>query len=145
MVGNFFNAVQHEVISMSIHRSQENTHRLLATAIALAATLPALPARSEPTGGVVTAGAGTISRQGATTTITQSATPRMVIDWQSFSMSSAESIVFRQPGASAIALNRVTGAAPSQLMGSLSANGQVFILNPNGCSSAPARRSMCAA
>ena len=56
----------------------------------------------------------------------------MVIDWNSFSSAPGESIVFNQPSAAAIALNRVTGANPSQLMGNLSADGQVFIRNPNG-------------
>lgn len=110
------------------------TARALLTAASMAA---ALPAQGAPDGGVVTAGAGAISQQGATTTITQSSTQaqqpaRMVIDWNSFSSAAGESIVFNQPNAAAIALNRVTGASPSQLMGSLSANGQVFILNPNG-------------
>lgn len=117
---------------MNYSRRSDNTHCLLAAAIAFASTLPTLPARAAPTGGVVTAGTGAITQQGATTTVTQTASPRMVIDWKTFSTSSAESIVFRQPDPSAIALNRVTGASPSQLMGSLSANGQVFILNPNG-------------
>lgn len=117
---------------MRIRQVRKDTRRLFLTAIAMVATLPATLARSEPTGGVITAGAGTISRQGATTTITQLASPRMVVDWRTFSSSSGESIVFRQPDAAAIALNRVTGAGPSQLMGSLRANGQVFILNPNG-------------
>ncbi|EBV1275957.1 filamentous hemagglutinin, partial [Salmonella enterica subsp. enterica serovar Oranienburg] len=37
-----------------------------------------------------------------------------------------------QPDSSSVALNRVTGASGSQIMGTLKANGQVFILNPNG-------------
>lgn len=111
--------------------------RLLTTAIAMASVLPASLAQAAPAGGVVTAGAGTISQQGATTTINQSATQpqgpaRMVINWNSFTSAAGESIVFNQPNAAAIALNRVTGANPSQLMGNLTANGQVFILNPNG-------------
>ena len=40
--------------------------------------------------------------------------------------------MFNQPNAQAIALNRITGSSPSELLGSLTANGQVFILNPNG-------------
>lgn len=104
---------------------------LLAAALIAAGALSASPVHSAPTGGVVTAGAGAISQEGAATTIRQSAS-RMVIDWNSFSSAAGESVVFRQPDASSIALNRVIGASPSQLQGSLSANGQVFILNPNG-------------
>ena len=47
-------------------------------------------------------------------------------------MGKAEAVRFNQPGASAITLNRVTGTESSQILGNLSANGQVFILNPNG-------------
>nr|WP_314624151.1 YDG domain-containing protein [uncultured Noviherbaspirillum sp.] len=107
---------------------------LLTGAVALVA---ALPAQAAPAGGEIKAGAGSISQQGLTTSITQSPSQtqqpaRMVIDWNSFSSAAGESIVFNQPNAAAIALNRVTGADPSQLMGTLRATGQVFILNPNG-------------
>jgi filamentous hemagglutinin family protein len=55
-----------------------------------------------------------------------------VIDWTKLSTTSNEALVFNQPNAAAVALNRVTGSSPSTLLGSLSANGQVYILNPNG-------------
>ena len=113
--------------------------QMLATALSAAGALAALPVHSAPTDGIVITGAvtGAISQQGSTTTITQLATQpqqpaRMIINWKSFSSAAGESIVFNQPNASAIALNRITGASPSELLGSLTANGQVFILNPNG-------------
>lgn len=79
----------------------------------------------------VVAGAGNVATTGNVTTITQT-TQRLAIDWTSLSTRSNELIDFRQPNASAIALNRITGTSPSELLGSLTANGQVFILNPNG-------------
>ena len=105
--------------------------RLPVAALIAASTLFAPPVHSAPTGGVVTAGSGVISQEAATTTIRQS-TSRMVIDWNSFSSAAGEFVVFRQPDTSSIALNRITGASPTQLFGALRANGQVFILNPNG-------------
>ena len=84
-----------------------------------------------PTGGQISAGSGSIAQSGATTTITQ-ATPKLAINWHSFSTLPHEAVRFQQPSASAIALNRITGPEQSQLLGSLTANGQVFILNPNG-------------
>lgn len=84
-----------------------------------------------PAGGIVSAGTGAIVQSGTTTTINQ-ASQRLAIDWNTFSTAAGESVVFAQPNAQAIALNRVLGSSPSELLGSLSANGQVFILNPNG-------------
>ncbi|MDB5244072.1 MAG: filamentous hemagglutinin N-terminal protein [Spirosoma sp.] len=76
-------------------------------------------------------GSGTVATSGATTTINQTS-QRMAIDWTSLSTATTEALLFNQPNASAIALNRITGSSPSELLGSLTANGQVFILNPNG-------------
>jgi filamentous hemagglutinin family protein len=79
----------------------------------------------------ISAGTGTVSTSGAVTTINQ-ASQRLAIDWSRLSTTANEALVFRQPSTSSIALNRVTGSDASQLLGSLSANGQVFVLNPNG-------------
>ncbi len=79
----------------------------------------------------VVAGTGTVATAGNVTTINQ-ATQRLAIDWTSLSTRANEALVFNQPNASAIALNRIIGSSPSEMLGSLTANGQVFILNPNG-------------
>ncbi|MES2945977.1 MAG: filamentous hemagglutinin N-terminal domain-containing protein, partial [Pseudomonadota bacterium] len=88
-------------------------------------------AHAGPEGGTVVGGTASITQSGANTTINQSS-QRTAIDWNSFSTAGHESIVFNQPNAQAVALNRITGSSPSELLGSLTANGQVFILNPNG-------------
>ncbi|WP_411883176.1 YDG domain-containing protein [Polaromonas sp. YR568] len=79
----------------------------------------------------VVSGAGTVATSGQITTINQ-ATQKLAIDWTSLSTRANEALVFNQPNAQAIALNRITGSSPSELLGSLTANGQIFILNPNG-------------
>lgn len=84
-----------------------------------------------PTGGIVSSGTATISATGTTTTINQS-TAKAAIDWSSFSTNNNEIVNFVQPSTSAITLNRVTGNSISTLNGQLNANGQVFIINPNG-------------
>lgn len=101
--------------------------KLIAAALALASPL----ALAAPTGGQVSAGSGVIAQAGVTTTITQS-TQNLAINWQSFDIAANEAVHFNQPNASAIALNRVVGQNPSSILGSLTANGQVFVLNPNG-------------
>jgi filamentous hemagglutinin family protein len=84
-----------------------------------------------PQGGQLVAGNATIQQSGAITTINQS-TAKAAIDWNSFSIGKGESVRFKQPTSSSITLNRVTGLESRQILGNLSANGQVFILNPNG-------------
>jgi filamentous hemagglutinin family protein len=84
-----------------------------------------------PTGGVTSAGVASISSDAGSTTITQS-TQNAAINWQSFSIGQSEAVHFVQPNSSSVALNRVLGADPSNLLGSLSANGKVFLVNPNG-------------
>ncbi|GJH17719.1 filamentous hemagglutinin N-terminal domain-containing protein [Caballeronia novacaledonica] len=86
---------------------------------------------AEPTGARVVGGSGSVTSAGPNTTIQQNS-GRLAIDWNSFSTRPGESVTFNQPGANAIALNRVVGPRPSALFGKLDANGQVFIVNPNG-------------
>ena len=84
-----------------------------------------------PVGGVVTAGGASISSGPGSMTVTQS-TPNAAINWQSFNIGQAEGVRFVQPTSNSVALNRVMAADPSSIMGSLSANGKVFLVNPNG-------------
>jgi len=104
-----------------------SVRKLVAAALALMAPL----AYAAPGGGQITAGTGAIAQTGVSTTITQQS-QHLAIDWQSFGIAANEAVRFNQPNAAAIALNRVLGQDPSQIFGSLGANGQVFILNPNG-------------
>ena len=88
-------------------------------------------AASLPTGGQIVAGSGSISQSGNTLTVTQG-TGQMAANWQSFSIGQGNTVNFVQPSASAVALNRVLGADVSVIQGALNANGQVFLINPNG-------------
>ena len=102
------------------------------SAIALAiAGLFSQAAVAGPQGGTVQAGAASIATTGATTTINQSS-PRAVIDWSSFSIGAGETVRYNQPNAQAATLNRVTGNQVSSLQGALTANGGVWLINPNG-------------
>ncbi|QVX14647.1 filamentous hemagglutinin N-terminal domain-containing protein [Pseudomonas congelans] len=104
------------------------TLQLLAAAILFASSGGAY---ALPVGGAVSAGSATIGSGGGTTTITQSS-QNAAINWQSFNIGTGESVNFVQPNGSATALNRVLGADPSSILGSLNANGKVFLVNPNG-------------
>jgi filamentous hemagglutinin family protein len=88
-------------------------------------------AYAQPVGGVVSAGSATIGGAPGSMTITQT-TPNVAINWQSFGIKAGESVQFVQPASSSVALNRVVGADPSGIFGSLTSNGKVFLVNPNG-------------
>ncbi len=59
---------------------------------------------------------------------------RQVYSWQSFDIGPQNSVEFRQPSSSSVALNRVLDPAQrmSVIEGALRANGQVYLINRNG-------------
>ncbi|TBU95981.1 hypothetical protein DNJ95_07955, partial [Stutzerimonas kirkiae] len=91
----------------------------------------ALDAGALPSGGKVIAGQADIGQSGTSLTVNQGS-DRAIIDWQSFDIGKDASVRFNQPGAHAAALNRVTGGSRSQILGNLSANGQVYLVNGAG-------------
>ncbi|EKS2394407.1 filamentous hemagglutinin N-terminal domain-containing protein, partial [Salmonella enterica] len=84
-----------------------------------------------PVGGQVVAGQGSISTSGNQMTIHQG-THGLVTRWHSFDIGQNHTVQFVQPDSSAVALNRVTGGHESQILGTLTANGQVMLVNPAG-------------
>lgn len=84
-----------------------------------------------PSGGQVVSGQANLASQNKTLTITQAGN-KLAIDWQSFAIGQGNTVKFVQPSASSVAMNRVLGADVSVIQGALQANGQVFLLNPNG-------------
>ena len=64
-------------------------------------------------------------------TITQKK-PTTQINWKSFDIGKDKEVQFIQPSEHAVAYNRVTGGNASQIQGKLTANGKVYLANPNG-------------
>ncbi|MDI1299001.1 filamentous haemagglutinin family protein [Methylotenera sp.] len=113
-------------------------HALAAALVSIAYSVDAvsadpLPSNALPTAGVITSGVGAINSHDAAMTINQS-TKNMVINWGAFNIGSAASVNFDQTlGATSAVLNRVNAAGVlSQIYGKLTANGQVYLINPNG-------------
>jgi filamentous hemagglutinin family protein len=84
-----------------------------------------------PSGGTVSAGSASVASGAGTMTINQTS-QNAALNWQSFSIGQSEAVRFVQPNSGSVALNRVLGSDPSNILGSLSANGKVFLVNPNG-------------
>jgi filamentous hemagglutinin family protein len=104
---------------------------ILSALLATGGTVNALDPNALPTGGQVVAGTASIAQTGSAMTVNQQ-TDRMIAHWNSFNIGQNASVAFRQPGAASVALNRILDQNPSQIFGSLSANGQVFLVNPAG-------------
>ncbi|MEZ0295718.1 MAG: filamentous hemagglutinin N-terminal domain-containing protein [Candidatus Methylacidiphilales bacterium] len=86
---------------------------------------------ANPTGEQVVAGQGNFNRNGSTLTVTQG-TDKMIVNWQQFSINPWETTRFVQPSVHSSALNRVVGGDPSSILGTLQANGSIYLINPNG-------------
>ncbi len=92
---------------------------------------PIVSSTASPSGGQVTVGSGNISQSGLTTTINQHS-QNLSLNWQSFNIGADSTVNFVQPDAQSIAVNRIADANGSVILGRLNANGQVFLINPNG-------------
>lgn len=97
----------------------------------MASAAGAVAANESPTGGKVVGGQGSISQSGASTVINQQS-KLLALDWQTFNVGKDASVLFNQPGASAIALNRILDQNPSQIFGKVTSNGQIFLINTHG-------------
>lgn len=84
-----------------------------------------------PQGEVIRSGKGEITRQDKDMTVNQDS-KRLAIDWSGFDIANDERVTFRQPDKDSVALNRVVGDAASVIDGTLSGNGHVYVINPNG-------------
>ena len=103
----------------------------LVTALLLPAFFFWTPVYSNPRGGVVVHGDVQFSGTGGNLQIKQNSR-NAIINWDDFSIDAGELTQFHQPNSSAVVLNRVTGGNPSSIHGALRANGNVFVINPNG-------------
>jgi len=112
---------------------RRKTHKRVLAVLAIWSLLSALPVPvlALPQGGSV--GGGNVSWQtvGNKMTVNQGSN-RAIINWDTFGIGAHETVQFVQPGANAAILNRVTGRYSSEIFGSLLANGNVYLVNPNG-------------
>lgn len=96
---------------------------------------------ANPEGGAVAAGSATISSPDANTVVIQQSTDKAIINWQTFNIAPGETTRFQQPNAGSIAVNRVNpNNGASTIGGNLTANGQIWILNPAGILITPTGR-----
>jgi len=100
----------------------------------LAAQLP-VPCLANSCGssasGFVTSGKATATQTNNTLTVSQLSTTA-TLNWASFNLSADGKVIFNQPGATAVALNRIFQSSPSAIFGQITANGELYLVNANG-------------
>lgn len=85
-----------------------------------------------PAGSEVVQGNVAIDTSIPNQTVINSTTDKSIINWQSYNVGTNETVRYNQPGATSISLNRVVGGSPSQILGTISSNGRVWLVNPAG-------------
>jgi filamentous hemagglutinin family protein len=83
-----------------------------------------------PEGAKVVNGEVSFQQSGYNTTIT--ASDKAIINYSSFDIAKPEIVEFIQPSSQASVLNRINSAMPTNIEGTLLANGRVFFVNPAG-------------
>jgi filamentous hemagglutinin family protein len=101
-------------------------------AVSIALALAAGHAYSLPTGGEIEAGQVAITQTTPSRMDIIQGTNSAVVNWNSFSIGAEGHVHFQQPTAQSAILNRVVGNDPSTILGRVSGNGSVFLVNQNG-------------
>lgn len=110
------------------------TSALVAAGFMLPVHASAMDDYTTPTGGQVVGGAASISQPATGQLNVNQHTDRVVINWDNFNIGKNATTQFFQPGKNSLAVNRVTGRNdnPTQILGTLKANGRVMVLDRNG-------------
>src|SRR3954468_1031465 len=87
-------------------------------------------AMANPVSPTVVQGQVSFAQDGKALSVTN--TPGAIINWQQFSIQKDEVTRFIQQNALSTVLNRVTTQNPSVILGTLTSNGRVFLINPSG-------------
>ena len=108
-------------------RSTKSHHLIITSLLLCSSSVWALP-----TGDQLVTGQATVATPNANTMQINQASQNAVINWQGFSVGQNQAVNIQQPNTQAALLNRVVGQDASQIQGQINANGQVYLVNPNG-------------
>ena len=89
-------------------------------------------AQALPSAGKVIIGNVTTTQPNANTLNIHQGSDKAYVQYDSFSIGAGNKVVIQQPSNTSTFLGEVTGFDASRIMGSLQANGRVFLINPNG-------------
>src|SRR5262245_835296 len=119
--------------SIEMHPRPPDLRNLLLLIATVVLASVGTPAAAGPEGGTVVGGAATIAGQGSASVIINQSSQNAIINWNTFNIGVNESVRFNQPNSGSVALNRVIGGqGPSEILGHLTANGRIFLINRDG-------------
>ncbi len=114
-------------------QGERNMLRKLSYFILVSFVLATTLAQANPAGGQVISGDITINpTDAAGTMVIDQHSQQGIVNWDSFNIGAKETTIIHQPNADSTHLSRVVGSDPSEILGTLSSNGKVFLVNPNG-------------
>ncbi len=105
------------------------TTRMPVLALMGALMLCAGTAHASPEGGDVVEGEADIDYGDWTRVVTGEIT---IIEWLSFNIAAGETVEFIMPSEASRVLNLINSGVPTEIMGNLIGNGQIFLVNPSG-------------
>ena len=85
-----------------------------------------------PSGATVVHGAVDLQQQGNDALRILQGSQSAIVNWQSFDIGANALVDIVQPNIDSALLSRIVGGNPSEILGSLNANGHLFLVNPNG-------------
>ena len=107
--------------------------RNLPLTLLLLGSIALAPALANPLGPQVVGGSATVQGQGTSTVTVTQQSNSAIINWNTFNIGAGEQTNITMPSSSSVQLDRVTGnLGASQIFGTLSSNGRVFLVNPDG-------------
>ena len=110
-------------------------NNLLSVVLFFAIAIRALALPGTGSNNLMTTSGVSTSQSGSTLTIT--APNKSVLTWQAFGSGTdtiglSDTVAYTLPSSTSSVLNIVAGGARTQIDGTISSNGNVFVLNPNG-------------
>ena len=116
---------------LKLHADEKSKSGLLNPILYVSLLLTASTAFALPQGEKVAAGQADFQTSDART-LQITASDKSIINYRSFDINEGEHVQFIQPSCRSSVLNRILGEDPSQVLGKLSGNGRVYLINPNG-------------
>ena len=108
------------------------SQKILSVALSLLLPFGSLtPSFALPRGGAVTHGGASLSYSTNKLLINQH-TSAASFSWTSFNVKSGQSVQYVTPGSSSVSMNFIGGTTPSSIEGSVTSNGILYFMNPNG-------------